>query len=356
MDRGKRQGGLIETAGQAAEAASQEQQLTVVAEANEAARDAMPWLMSALGHLVAILLLALIIPPIINRPPDDPQFLPVTVGDGPSTSKLDGAGDPDLLKRLAKQRQLESASASEGYANQTAEIIETIGTGPLSAELQSLVGIPGGLTSLPGLAGNGSGENIGTLFISTGNPPGIPAGPKPTRIAYVIDASGSLATDLDVVLMQLRQSIRGLSPEQGFTVIFFQRDLAIEIEPRGMKPATQDTKLSVQAWLDPTKGRIVPGGSSNPLKALRQAMRYKPQLLYILSDNITGRGPYELDRASLLAEVERLNPAKATRINTIQFLYPDTLNTLADIAKAHGGQCKFVSQTDLWLGRSAAQP
>ncbi len=324
--------------------------LTIGDEVTDAARVMMPWMTSVLVHACVIVLLLLTIPLIIVQS-EEPQLV-VRGGFGGEYHEQVGSGDQTELMRGISQRQLDTAPVDSTSTSDPA-FVSVIGQGSLPAELQNLIGGGRGGTAstndgLGTMLGNGRGPSS-----PFDGPPG-PDGAQPTRIIYVIDASGSLATDLDVVLMQLRQSIRRLTEDQFFTVIFFQREVAIEVVPRGMKPATEANKLAVQAWLDPTRGNIVPGGSSSPLRALRQAMAYKPQALYILSDNITGSGPYELDREQLLRELEHLNPAKATRIHTIQFLSPDPQHTLADIAAAHGGQHKMIKQADVWLGRSGA--
>ena len=55
-------------------------------------------------------------------------------------------------------------------------------------------------------------------------------------------------------------------------------------------------------------------------------MRYRPELVFLLSDNITGRGKYEVDRADLLSMIDGANKDRKTKINCIQFIHPDSLN------------------------------
>jgi hypothetical protein len=96
-------------------------------------------------------------------------------------------------------------------------------------------------------------------------------------------------------------------------------------------------------------GNIIPRGSTDPVAAIKLAMRYKPELVFILSDNITGKGRYEVDRSELLKLLEESNKDKKIKINTIQFLYPDPLKTLETISKEHGGIHKFITESDLGL-------
>ncbi len=178
------------------------------------------------------------------------------------------------------------------------------------------------------------------------------AGGNARDIVYVIDASGSLIDSFEFVLAELRRSINGLSAEQRFTVVFFQNDKLIEPPPGGLKRAEPRVKQEVLAWIAPGAGRVTPVGSSNPLKAIERAMGYRPHLVYLLSDEITGRGVYELDQQSLLAAIGKAN-VQHTRINTIQFLYPDPLTaqgrkgTMELIALTTGGRYRFVDAREL---------
>lgn len=174
------------------------------------------------------------------------------------------------------------------------------------------------------------------------------------KLAYIIDASGSLIDSLPFVLQELTRSVRDLSEKQSFTVIFFQGDRAIEVPPSGLKKAAPEVKRDVIRWIDMKHGNIIPAGQSNPVNALRMALRYKPQLIFLLSDNITGHGQYELNQKRLLAEIDKANSGN-TKINTIQFLYPDPLAkiglkpTMQMISESTGGIYKFIDGKELGI-------
>ncbi len=180
------------------------------------------------------------------------------------------------------------------------------------------------------------------------------SGGNAKRIAYIIDASGSLLDSMPFVINEIKQSVSKLSDEQAFTVIFFQGEEAIEIPPPGLKKADSESKQMIMNWLDVDSGNVVPRGRSNPVKAIKVALRYKPQLVFLLSDNITGQGQYEMDQKRLLAEIKKANTAH-TKINTIQFLYPDPLTrvglkpTLELISDSTGGIYKFVDGRELGI-------
>ncbi|MCE9590289.1 MAG: VWA domain-containing protein [Planctomycetes bacterium] len=209
-----------------------------------------------------------------------------------------------------------------------------------------------------GGAGGGGGSPFGT---GTGGGGGgglrvgfFGNGGNAKKIIYLIDASGSLIDTLPFVINELKRSINALSEVQSFTVIFFQGDDVKEVPPRNLKPANAETKKRVIEWIDPAAGNIIPGGGTNPVKALKLALQYQPQLIYVLSDNITGNGRFEVDQRRLLADIERANSA-GTKINTIQFIYQDPLvaknlkGTLELISTRSGGIYKFLDARELQI-------
>jgi hypothetical protein len=259
-------------------------------------------------------------------------------------------------------RSVTGASASMGLSRATGGAGTGSGSGSGSGSGEGSGGGPGwGGMGLGGGGGGGGGK--GSPFGSGvgGGGGGMKVsfagtGGNAYRLIYLIDASGSLIDTLPFVINELKRSITELSEKQQFTVIFFQGDEAVEVPvpQRGLKPATADVKQKVIQWIDPSAGNIVPQGLSNPVKALKLALQYKPQLLFILSDNITGKGRYEVDQRRLLEDIERTNTAN-TKINTIQFLYPDPLTkvgmkgTLELIAANSGGTYKFLDGRELGI-------
>jgi len=146
-----------------------------------------------------------------------------------------------------------------------------------------------------------------------------------------------------------------LSDAQSFTIIFFTGEKPLEAFRPGLKSATSDNKANVFRWLE--EGHVVPQGKASPIQAIKQALSYKPQLIFLLSDNITGQGRYEISQKQLLTEVQKSNKSK-TKINTIQFLYPDSLGkikgmrpTLEMISLQSGGLYKFVSGRELGIAQ-----
>lgn len=209
----------------------------------------------------------------------------------------------------------------------------------------ALIGVAGGASKAsPFGAQIASGAQFDTKFFGSGG--------NARRLAFLVDASGSLIDTFPFVIQELKRTIQQLNEKQQFTVIFFQGDRVIEVPPAGLKQATAENKQAVAEWIDPTDHNVTPFGKSNPVPALQRALKYKPQLIYLLSDNITGAGKFEIDQRRLIAEIEAANTS-ATKINTIQFLYPDPLSklglpgTLELVSKRTGGVYKFVDAREL---------
>jgi hypothetical protein len=160
---------------------------------------------------------------------------------------------------------------------------------------------------------------------------------------------------LQIVLQELARSLDALTPEQSFGIVFFQRSEALVVPPaRRLVPATPEEKSRVLRWIDQN---VIPAGRSNPIAAFEAAMQYRPEVIFLLSDNITGSGIFEIDQNELLAKLDELNPVerltgrRRTIINCIQFLDPDPLDTLRRIAELHGSPrgYKYLSRRELGL-------
>ena len=179
----------------------------------------------------------------------------------------------------------------------------------------------------PNLIGAANSASASTAFLgrTTAKGPMGPWGigegqPNARKIAYVIDASGSMLDTLPFVVQELKRTIRSLGEVHSFTVIFYQGERIFEAGKSGLKVATGSNKQAVFSWMDQHVREAQ--GLSNPIKAIRTALAYEPQVMFLLSDNITGRGIYTVGQNELLATLRQANVGK-TKVNTIQFLYPD---------------------------------
>ena len=171
-------------------------------------------------------------------------------------------------------------------------------------------------------------------------------------LVYVVDASGSMLLHLSEVLNELERSLQALHPKQTFAIVFFQKDKAIHVPPKGkLQPAHGNDIQKAMGWIR-SSGYVIPSGSSNPIAALRVAVRLNPDVVYLLSENITGSGKYAIESSELLEALEQLNPLnvktgkRKVEINCIEYLTHDPRGTMEQIASIHGGEdgYTFVSR------------
>ena len=89
---------------------------------------------------------------------------------------------------------------------------------------------------------------------------------------------------------------------------------------------------------------MIPTGSSNPIGGIQTAIRLKPDVIYVLSENITGSGQFEVSPKEVLEKLDASNPVdprnglRKVQINCIQYLTHDPLGTMRQIADIHGGE------------------
>lgn len=168
-------------------------------------------------------------------------------------------------------------------------------------------------------------------------------------VVYVVDASGSQIATMSHVMRELQQSIGRLNDTQKFDVLFFRDGEAHQIPPTGMRLATQTERDRAVSWLTPAHNRARPAGRTDPIPALKVAFGYKPQLIVIISDNIRGDALSGHDHATLMRAIDKLDPHDRIRVSTVQWLYPDSVGTLAAMSKATDGVHRFVSPKDAGL-------
>ncbi len=132
---------------------------------------------------------------------------------------------------------------------------------------------PGGSTS----AGGGDAEFFGLTA-------------RGKRFVYVVDASGSMATNaldgnyapFDVAYRELLTSLRDLDSQQRFLVIFFNNFAYPQEKLRGRElwPATPRNIKEFEQWA----AGITPDGGTEPLEALLQAIAVEPDAIFFLTD------------------------------------------------------------------------
>lgn len=300
------------------------------------ARRGIPWIGSVLGHLVVIALVALLTWNLARTRTE-------------KTTPLVTANISDSSE--APIPQLETNAEPDQPVEIPSLVSENVATTP-PVNSAGIAGLRGSM--LNGLGG-GTPMALGRVEFA-----GLGAGAA-RKIVFVVDASGSMIGVFPFVIAELSRSLAKLSPVQLYAVIFFQRDEALLAPPRGrLTTATNEHVERTIRWIQGEPGRpptVVPTGRSNPMQALQSALELDPEVIFLLSSNVTGSGRYAVDLDELMLQLGELNPIdpetgkRGTSINCIQFLDPDPLDALRQIVEQHGmkGGYRFLGRTELGL-------
>lgn len=154
---------------------------------------------------------------------------------------------------------------------------------------------------------------------------------KGLRFVFIIDKSASMWLGGRFVAAQkeLIKTLRSL-PEEAVFMIYFFDDGAEAMPARQMLPATKQNIDWACQWVS---NRVL-GGGTDPSQALTWAFNLKPDTIWLLSD-----GEFSDDSARVVATG---NPKKEVRVHTIAF-HDDSGKALMErIARANGGQFRFV--------------
>jgi hypothetical protein len=174
----------------------------------------------------------------------------------------------------------------------------------------------------------------------------VPGGNART-VVFVCDASGSMINTFGSLKAELVKAVLRLKSVQSFNIIFFQDEKFAALDEKGLVFATPDNKQRAVRWLD----TIATTGTTDPIPAIREAFRNKPQLIYLLTD---ADFP---DNNAVRAAIARLNADRQIRINTIVFTTGDAapddgvsgafLSLMKQIAKDNGGLFSRVKEIEL---------
>jgi von Willebrand factor type A domain len=246
--------------------------------------------------------------------PGDKNNLPALMGGGSEDSTDSYINQSPFGGGFGKGSGIGSGAGS-GRGSGTGD-----GTGPLAP-----FGTPGG-----------GGIGIKTKFMGSGG--------NARTVVFVCDASGSMINTFSSLKAELVKAVSRLKSIQGFNIIFFQDEKAAALDS-GLLFATPENKRKAFQWLD----TITTTGTTNPIPGVEMAFRNKPQLIYMLTD---ADFP---DNNAVKAAVQRMNPGKQTRINTIIFVPGDDddeasasfKELMKDIAKDNGGVFAHVKENEL---------
>ncbi|WP_425618938.1 VWA domain-containing protein [Anatilimnocola sp. NA78] len=303
-------------------------------------RYAPGWLVSMAVHLLLLVVLALftvtthpkLVATILDSSfaEEQPELLQVEV------LKLEPLENLQPLDTSAASAELEVSNVMElgGEAGAV-----SVSAGDLQVDSVSDIG---GL-----FAGEGAGMSEAGTSLKAAEFFGVKAAGR--KFVFIVDSSNSMRRGkFDAAKEELEYSLRRLSPEQMFYVIFFDNDAERMQFPDEMfpeetaAPATMTNIKKCVTWIKTVKNEL----QTNPFEAVKFALTLEPDAIYILSDGkFTDRGKtvrYLQDENTLS------DPAIGTRprsvIHTIAFWQRDGEEAMKSIAKNHGGTYRFVPE------------
>ena len=315
---------------QAAETAALHEH-TVADEVGDTLSKLLPWGVSLLAHAALVLIAIFIVWSVQQVAEDEEVIIPL----------INLSETPGVPLQTVVQERVEQTTT----AQQTPSPSPSEANNPSAAAVSVAVALPG--LGEPVGGAPSFGVDVGDTAAFETN--FIGSGGNARNVVFVIDASGSLVDTMPFVVDELKRTIRGLDEKQRFGVVFTREG----IQEWRMSKADSEQKSRVLNWLEENKYGFA-RGEDDVVAAIRTALQMKPDLIFLLSDNITGVGEYSIDRQKLLDEITRAN-TKNTKINTIQFLYPDPLErvggraTLDLIAKNTGGIYTYMDAKTLGL-------
>lgn len=166
------------------------------------------------------------------------------------------------------------------------------------------------------------------------------------RLVFLVDCSGSLVDSLPQMLVWLHEAIATLQPGETFTIVFFQKDQAIEPSPAGLKPLTRDYLADLdREWLNPNASPILPAGRSDPAAAFELALSYNPSDIYLLSDESFAQRAGDTTPEQAVAFVTETLGDTDVRLHGVQFFYDAGDSTLQTLSEQFDGSYEFVAET-----------
>lgn len=204
---------------------------------------------------------------------------------------------------------------------------------PASPGELSLSGGSGG-AGLGGAGNEGFGEGLGGAGGGGARFFGVEA--RGSRIAYIVDVSGSMAgPKLETLKRELERSIDSLLEHASFAVMLFSSE-ARPLDGAGNKWFDASTKGKRSAFQ--RISAIVASGGTNPENAFEMifALRPKPDAIYFMTDGLFA--------AEIAPQIDTMNRSAGsiTPIHCIAFVSQESETLLRGIALASDGTYTYV--------------
>lgn len=256
--------------------------------------------------------------------------------DRPDSRDAQGESDEaveDLASLLQSDKSLQMNPVDVGGTGLNTISVEQLDRGDIVG-----TGIPAS-----GDQGLGLGGGLGDRDLAGGGPVGsmwgVGRGQQARSVVYVMDRSGSMVDTFSLLKRELMKAIGTLNDDQQFNLIWFNDSRrADEWSPR-MRQATQDSKSAVFDAIE----RITAEGQTAPVNAIRQALAYRPDVIFLLSD-----GDFSEENETILKMIRQMNRTRRTIVNTILFNTTGTgEEILRRIAEENRGEFKVVTTNDI---------
>lgn len=187
--------------------------------------------------------------------------------------------------------------------------------------------------------------NPGTSDPGVGTPNVVPVAVQPSRIIFLVDASGSMVDTLPQMLVWMNEAVQTVQPNEQFAVIFFKAGQAIETEPTGLQAPTEEVLAKIgKKWLNSEAMPVFPAGRSNPTTALKRAISLNPTDIYLLSDKSFGRYAGDTTPQQAVDLVKQVVGKSDVRLHGVQFFYRDEQSALETLATQYKGTFEFVKE------------
>jgi hypothetical protein len=193
----------------------------------------------------------------------------------------------------------------------------------------------GGGTAPWGVPGGGGGLAPKSAFFGTGG--------NANKVIYLCDKSGSMLSVFGALKQQLKESITNLDVTQQFNIIFFSDSGPDPLfKGGGMMLASPANKKLASDYVDDE----VASGGTLPLPAINEALKEKPELLFVLTDGFDQIASFD----DVINAFKNGNSDGKMHINCI-FLQsdedPKLEQILKQIAKQGNGDFKKILKADM---------
>ena len=171
---------------------------------------------------------------------------------------------------------------------------------------------------------------------------------KGRKFVYIVDRSRSMArqtsvriegegtalyrgTYLQIAKRELLRSIRALEPGARFHVIFFSDfNQTMQIPGERLEWATEEIRTRCGDWMK----TIDYGTGTEPLDALKRALKLKPDAIFLLCD-----GKFD---PSVVRDIAKFNRGSGIPIHTLAFVDRSGEKVLQDLSDQNGGRYRYV--------------